>query len=77
MVLDVVTRKAKGGGYLGIESESVNRYGSLQRGNLDGKIEFLSHLFVIVVSPQYGGPSKWGATILTQYSRCYPRILSL
>lgn len=47
MILDVGTRKARG-----IESESVNKYDSLQRGDLYGKTEFLSHLFVIVVFPQ-------------------------
>lgn len=50
MILDVVTRKARGG-HLGIESESVNRNGSLQRGNMYGKIELMSRFFEMVVFP--------------------------
>lgn len=47
IILDVGPRKARG-----IESQSVNRYDSLQWGDLHGKTEFLSYLFVIVVFPQ-------------------------
>ena len=50
MILDVATRKARGG-HLEIESESVNRYSSLQGGNcyMYGKIKLLSPSFVIVI----------------------------
>jgi len=51
ILLSVIAREARGR-HLGIKSESASRHDSLQQGNLYGKLEPLSHLFVMVEFPQ-------------------------